>query len=594
MIVCSNCGFHNEDGARFCGHCREFLQWTGRTVEEASEPEPEAEPAAEDAAAKGVVERVVEKLTGKDQRDERASTTLAAARRIDADATPAGEEGTGEDAAAALQAETAARADEEARQAQRRRQEAEALAREQAEATERARQRADEAERARRAADEQARKEAEAMEQAQRELQAARAAREEKQEQLRRELEAAEAARKEAEERARAEAEAAEAAAGAAAEAEEARRTAEAKAQEEAEAAERARRAAAMVARPKPVALRRPAPAPADPFPTAKARPVPETATSWTATEPVDGAPQPTAPAPDKPAPKPVKPGRSRARPTARGSYGPPTRKPRPGDLICGVCGESNGPARNFCRRCGNSLAEAEVARPPWWRRLLPKRYAAGERPGHRGAKAKGRAAMKGARGIRRFVMGGVGKVTRLLMLVAFALGAVGISFNPGLRGSVMGWGSDVFRSVRAMIAPQFEPVLPVGAEASSSLPDHPPDDAINNTSNRWWAEAAPGNGEGQRLLITFPEPVDIAVVGVTPGAANPEEFIAQPRPRLLHLVFSNGTTADLRIADEHTFQTFNVTATGVTSVEVQIIEAWQGQSGSDLAITTIEFRTRR
>ena len=38
-----------------------------------------------------------------------------------------------------------------------------------------------------------------------------------------------------------------------------------------------------------------------------------------------------------------------------------PTRRLRPGDLICGQCGEGNPPVRRFCGRCGDSLDRKSV-----------------------------------------------------------------------------------------------------------------------------------------------------------------------------------------------------------------------------------------
>ena len=29
MIVCKQCGHHNEDSDTFCGSCGKFLEWTG-------------------------------------------------------------------------------------------------------------------------------------------------------------------------------------------------------------------------------------------------------------------------------------------------------------------------------------------------------------------------------------------------------------------------------------------------------------------------------------------------------------------------------------------------------------------------------------
>lgn len=715
MIICTNCGFRNEDGDSFCGGCQEFLEWTGEAAEpeaanlEVEEPEPEEE-------RKGLVDRVVERFVGAEDEEGDGDGLVVVAGPEGADQPEhTGSAGTVDDESEALRAEAADRAEREAEQARRSAEQAEAMLRANAEAADRARQRAEEAAAAQRAAADQVARfstapgttsEPSAAPGAEDEPGADRDAAPDRQVAEPRAAEPAEpspaesepgrsepgesepaagssgapagavtagadaesveaeavdaetvdappptsdegeaepvaeavdapdadrdagetggavqedpaeaAARAEAEAARTAAREAAEAAAREAEAAEEARRLAEEQARKEAEAAERARRAAALVARP-------PAARPVAP-PTAKApaqRPT-------TAGPPRRRRQQPPAQASEEPGqetqegarsdgPTAVKPGRSKVRPTAR-TREAPTRQFRPGDLICGQCGEGNAPTRNFCRRCGHELAEAEVVKQPWWKRLLPRRrqrvYAAGERPsrgiagdrvggddaaagkagkGGKGGKSGVKGAMSGARGLRRKIMGPIGKIGRPLMFVGVALAAVGISFNPGLRGSLMDGATGAFDRVRGFIAPQYEPVTPIDVTASSSLPDHPAESAIDNTSNRWWAEGAEGNGEGESLVVTFAEPVDIAAVGVTPGAAETEEFVAQPRPRQLHLVFDTGVTADLNLSDEHEFQSFEVDAPGVTSVEVQVIEVWQGQSGSDMALTTLEFRT--
>lgn len=660
MIVCSNCGFENEADSRFCGGCQEFLEWTGKAVdaepvalEVVEEPEeehrglvervvdrlrPEDEvadapiPVGAAAAASGDVAGATTAAA-----DPAVTLAAEAAARAELEAAEAEAQQKEAEERAAAQTQATERARRHAEEAEKARLEAEELARQEAEAAERIRAELEAAQQARQEAEAQLKAEAEAAEKARQEVEARRAeatavaadteaqeaeearqrqeaeqARQEAEaklqaerdamEQATAELERAESARKAAEARAQAEAAAAESAAAAAAEAEKSRLAAEEKAKEEARAAEQARRAAALVARPKPT----PVVAPTPTGPTGAVAPQPPGTTKPTKSTRPRRRPE-TTPAGDAQSepqimtaatgPTAVKPDKTRVKPTQAKKREAPTRKLRPGDLVCGQCGEGNVPERNFCRRCGNALAEAEVVTSPWYKRIVPKRkpkaYEAGTRPGRGGTKgAKG--AVRGAQGLRRKVMGPIGKVTRVLMFVAFAAGLVGITFRPSLRTELMDRAGDVFGSVRQVIAPSFERVAPIGATASSSLGDHPPEHAIDDTSNRWWAEGAEGDGVGESLMVTFAEPVDIAVVGVTPGAADAEEFVAQPRPRTLHLVFDTGVSVDLDVADQREFQTFDVDATGITSVQVQVLEAWPGQAGSDLSITTLEFRTKK
>jgi hypothetical protein len=72
MIVCTKCGFENEDSDTFCGSCAGFLEWSGQKVQEAvPEPEPEAEPEVEEEAHPGFIERVKERI-GIGDKDEEA------------------------------------------------------------------------------------------------------------------------------------------------------------------------------------------------------------------------------------------------------------------------------------------------------------------------------------------------------------------------------------------------------------------------------------------------------------------------------------------------------------------------------------------
>ncbi len=76
-------------------------------------------------------------------------------------------------------------------------------------------------------------------------------------------------------------------------------------------------------------------------------------------------------------------PARARMQPKPRAAL-PPPEPLNPGDLVCGNCGAGNTPSRNFCRRCGDDLAAAEVAKVPWWKRVFRRRAkatVAGTRP---------------------------------------------------------------------------------------------------------------------------------------------------------------------------------------------------------------------
>ena len=70
MIVCKQCGHHNEAGDTFCGSCGAFLEWMGERI--VDEPAPEPEVVAEPERA-GLLTRIKEAVRG----DEASSAGLA-------------------------------------------------------------------------------------------------------------------------------------------------------------------------------------------------------------------------------------------------------------------------------------------------------------------------------------------------------------------------------------------------------------------------------------------------------------------------------------------------------------------------------------
>lgn len=573
MIECTECGFRNEDSDHFCGGCREPLQWTGRRLEEEVAP-ADTESPDEELERRGLVERVVDRITGPGDVQEPGGTSVAPPATGDGAPEHDVED---ERVAAALAAEAVERAEQEAEEAGQRQEDAERRARDRAQASEEARQ---DAEKARGQAEQLARDDAETAE------------------------------------RVRAEAAAAEAAEQVAAEAERARLAAEARAREEAAAAEQARRAAALVARP-----RQPSSGGEGATGGSGTQARPSTRTSRPTRKRRDGARRPPAPPATEDAdrgsgqPEAVRPDRTRVRPPSTRIAKEPTRKLRPGDLVCGQCGEGNSPSRNFCRRCGHGLNEAEVVRRPWWRRVVPQRaprvHEAGERPGRSAAGGKGgrgvKGGVRGAQSLKRKVLGPIGKVTRVLMFVAVAAGAVGLTLNPSLRGSLMDRGGDLFDRARRVVAPQYDPVTPIAATASSARPDQQDGlccaaDNVLQFGNTWW-HASEG-GIGQSVTVTLDAPTDIAKFGIIPGAGDDAAWADHPRPRELELDFlgedgrvvTTHVIPDVKDQHDSESQIFDVSgAEAVTAVRVRVTRVYgQGLDSEDVAISEIRLLTPR
>jgi hypothetical protein len=264
----------------------------------------------------------------------------------------------------------------------------------------------------------------------------------------------------------------------------------------------------------------------------------------------------------------------------------PATRAIRPGDLICGQCGEGNEPSRRFCRRCGTTLVEAVAVKAPWWQRFVPRRSKKAPVAGTR----RGQNARRG-RGLR----GGISRAKSLrtklfkVLLVLSVLG-VGASFTGPFKDPIrdaLGTGKEKLDKVVG----EPVPVRPTSAVATSQLAGRDAGRLIDQIRNTSWAEAAPGFGEGTAIDVVFDSPVDLVKVGVTSGASEtPEAFVAQPRPRDVVVVFSDNSSRTLRLEDTPDFQSFDVSAKDVTSAHFEIRSVYGGTGGDATAVAELEF----
>ena len=267
-----------------------------------------------------------------------------------------------------------------------------------------------------------------------------------------------------------------------------------------------------------------------------------------------------------------------------------PTRR-HPGDLICGQCGEGNDPTRHFCRRCGSSLDEAIAVRLPWYRRFFNRLFGvrtreAGWRP-HRVGPPN--------------VMGMVWRIVRLAIVALIVVGLLAFLLVPSFHNGVVNRVTSGVTTARKAIFPHYDAAFPTGASASSSIAGHLPNLAIDKFTNTYWAARA--GDPSPFLKVTFPEPVDLAQIGFDSGAAGTtpaDDFLVQPRPHIVHLVFSNGTAKDLTLKDEDpkvakNAQFYAIDAKNVTFVEIHIMSVYApaGASPSAVAIAEVEFRVK-
>ncbi len=272
----------------------------------------------------------------------------------------------------------------------------------------------------------------------------------------------------------------------------------------------------------------------------------------------------------------------------------------RPGDVMCPVCRTPNNPGRHFCIRCGNPLhadapALVDVApaeAPPrrrWWHRFLRRR--APERPWSdpltiADAPLPGEAAklMAGAKEPWKAKVARVGPVALAVLGVLAVLGPMR---RPIVR---------TLESARKVVHPNYQAIYPERAEATSTVPDHGPELAVDNAPNTHWSEGAPTRGEGEVLYVTFEKAVDLGRIGFFSGAqSKPQDFLSQPRPHELVLTFDGVDPKTIRLNDKAEFQSFNLHAENVRVVAIRISSVYVSPlGGTAMSIGEVEFFVKK
>lgn len=318
-----------------------------------------------------------------------------------------------------------------------------------------------------------------------------------------------------------------------------------------------------------------PAP-PVKPTPPATAAPVGHAARAEeSATGPV---------APSAVQPQAVKPGAAKARPVAKKA--PSERVINPGDKVCGQCGEGNDPVRKFCRRCGASLVEAAVFKLPWykalWRRFRQRKY---KQAGHRPK-------------MRRRAFGGHGGwvsswATRIVALAVVVF--VVLSFLGPWHNSLKSHESRYYHDVIGFVHPTYNPYFAHDAVASSQAPGHPAMYLIDGEHNTSWQSN--GKTTGQSIVVHFTGTADIAKVGFDIGDQDtPQSFQTEPRPALVKLEFTGAhpVTRTLLLRDITGFQTYTVDTKASTGLKIMIEKVYPATgNGQNVSIAQLEFFTK-
>ena len=278
-----------------------------------------------------------------------------------------------------------------------------------------------------------------------------------------------------------------------------------------------------------------------------------------------------------------------------------PTRRLRPGDLICGQCGEGNLPVRKFCSRCGNSLLEAEHVKASWWHRLT-HRLRRGPRVVDLSAEDDG-TADGGARSVAREAKlrkAMTGRDPRQALRKLYRRGRFVVAILLAITVILYGkWGA--FRylidskadSARARITGEIDihyiPVHAIAVSANLQEQGNPGYNAVDDYLNTsWLARYSPA--DYPTLTLTFGQPVTLERIILYSGVSS--DYLAHGRPSLIVLVFSNDKSATLTPQDTPKQQTLNIAnAIQVTSVKLEIEGTYPGTlRPADVAISDIEL----
>lgn len=258
----------------------------------------------------------------------------------------------------------------------------------------------------------------------------------------------------------------------------------------------------------------------------------------------------------------------------------PPRRKPRPGERVCGECGEGNTPVRKFCHRCGHSLAEAHTVRTPYWRRVVrrrgPKVLPAGARPRDPARSGLGHGVRRTAKFVRRGFW---------VVLLVFGLLA---GLYPPLRTFVVAQFDHVKQDIVGAAEQTLSPRRPVSVKASAEEPGHPGHAAFDQFKNTYWA--APFDRDRQpSLTIDLGQPCALVRMIVTSGASG--EFVAKHRPSIVNLAYSNEKSDTVTLKDTPEPQQLTLTnGLGAKTVRIQVLDVYRAEGATDVALTEIEL----
>ena len=273
----------------------------------------------------------------------------------------------------------------------------------------------------------------------------------------------------------------------------------------------------------------------------------------------------------------------------------PPTRRLKPGDLICPECGEGNDATRKFCSRCGTSLQEAQVVKKKWWQYLIPRRgpkkRKAGDRPSARKTRTSFSSKLLGV------MFGGVMRIVGLVVLI----GGIVYSLVPSVRNPVNDEIGKAKDKVNSWIHPKRTEVLPNSVTVSSRIgPKHSFHQLADTATNTYWAARIP-KSPTQHITLTFgfSGKFDLKNIVVWNGVGDSKErdYNSTARPDHVILEFPGTSVPGCQIelgdkpSDASKTDVSKCGANGVDEVSIRIDDYYGQSKGTNLvAVAKVQF----
>jgi hypothetical protein len=147
------------------------------------------------------------------------------------------------------------------------------------------------------------------------------------------------------------------------------------------------------------------------------------------------------------------------------------------------------------------------------------------------------------------------------------------------------------YHTAKVTVAPTTVPVRPVSVAASSQLKGHEAQFAVDGYSDTYW-EVDLRQDPHPVLTLNFSGPTDLVYAYFRNGTA--DKYTEQPRPKNLHITYSDGSSQDITLQDKHDAYGVELHARNVTWMKIQVMSVYDaigsGPNSKIMALAEIEL----